>query len=136
MKQQGHVTAEVQPAKFPSLEAAITALHASPAPLVLVRFAPMPEETTVIAVNDAAAANPTTPLPGDHPDTRRDHALTADVEIDYLYRQLVSRGHARQVISLDGGHFHEISVNRIEIRGDDAIYGFVSATERDQAGNG
>jgi len=115
---------------FASLADAVAALHATAARLVLARFEPIPTETVIIAVNAAAAADPTTPRPGEHPDFRRDHDRTADIELDYLYEQLWTRGHARQVLSLDGGHLYELTVTRIEIAGEDGLYAFVSTKPR------
>jgi hypothetical protein len=113
------------PFRFASLADAIAALEREPAPMTLTRFAPDPADHVIIAVNAAGAAIPHVPAPGDYPDRRRDLDATADVELDYLYRQLVERGHARQVLSMDGGHLVELTVTRVAIAGDDAVYGFV-----------
>jgi hypothetical protein len=67
---------------------------------------------------------------GDHPDSRRDRDVTPDLELEYLYHQLVERGHARQLLSLDGGHLYELTVARIMVEGDDAVYCYVSGTLR------
>lgn len=121
--------------KFASLGDAIAALKAIAEPRLLTRFDPVPTESLVIAVNEAAGSDPVNPVPGEHPDRRRNRDLTADVEIDYLYRQLVERGHARQVLSLSG-RLYELSVDRVEIEGDDAIYGFVMRLPRDPSASG
>ena len=85
---------ECGPLTFPSLADAIAALHHAQQPLVLTRFEPEPAARVVIAVNTAAAAIGTVPAPGEHPDWRRDRSMTADIELQYLYQQLVDRGHA------------------------------------------
>lgn len=115
--------------KFASIVDAIAAMRATAKPLVLTRFAPATRGRLVIAVNAAAALLPTTPSVGENPDLRRDPDVTADVEIDYLFRHLVERGHARQVLSING-RLVELDVTRVEIEGDEAVYGFVSATPR------
>jgi hypothetical protein len=115
---------------FASLEAATAVLHRIREPLIIIRFAPDPAEWMVVAVNDAAAAISTMPAVGDHPDSRRDRDVTPDLELEYLYHQLVERGHARQLLSLDGGHLYELAVSRIMVAGDDAVYGYVSGTLR------
>ncbi|MGH7092100.1 MAG: hypothetical protein ACREFB_01025 [Stellaceae bacterium] len=116
--------------RFCSLAEAVAAMHAAGEPMVLTRFAPEPRDTVVIAVNTAAAAEPTLPHPGDHPDLRRNPSLTADIELDYLYRQLAQRGHAQQVLSLDSGELRELAITRVDIDGDDRLYGFVSPRVR------
>jgi hypothetical protein len=68
------------------------------------------------------------PAVGDHPDSRRDRDVTPDIELEYLYHQLVERGHAKQLLSLDGGYLYELTVARIIVAGDEAVYGFVSGT--------
>ena len=120
---------------FASLGDAIAALDSAAEAIVLARFAPVPADNVIIAVNEAAAANPLTPLPGDHPDERRDRNLTADIELDYLYRQLIERGHARQVLAL-GGHLRELTINRVEINGDERVYAFVKPRLRDPVPSG
>jgi hypothetical protein len=97
--------------------------------MVLTRFDPTTADRVVVAINAAAAADRTTPAPGERPDIRRDRDVTADVELEYLCRQLIERGHARQVVSI-GGRLMELTVNRIFIEGDDALYGFVSPRSR------
>src|SRR5580704_8951043 len=93
--------------RFASLADAVAALHATAEPMLLTRFEPVAAERVVIAVNAAAATDRASPAPGEHPDARRDRDVTADVEIDYLYRQLIERGHARQVVSI-GGRLREL----------------------------
>jgi hypothetical protein len=116
--------------RFVSLADAVAALHATSEPMALTRFESVVAERVVIAVNAATAADRASPVPGEHPDARRDRDVTADVELDYLYRQLVERGHARQVVSI-GGRLRELTVNRVYIEGDDAVYGFVSPRSRE-----
>jgi hypothetical protein len=116
--------------RFASLADAIAALHATTAPLVLARIERTPRETVIVAANAAAAANPTTPRPGEHPDFRRDQDRTADVELEYLHEQLLQRGHAQQVLSLDGGSLYELTATRIEIAGQDGVHAFVSSKLR------
>lgn len=111
--------------RFAVLDAAVAALDAVPEPLVLSRFEPVPSDNVIIAANEAAARSPIMPGPGQHPDRERDRDVSADIELDYLYRQLVERGHARQVLSL-AGRLYELTVNRVEIDGDARIYAFVS----------
>jgi hypothetical protein len=111
--------------RFASHAAAITALQQEPAPITLTRFARTPEAHVIVAINDAAAAIPYIPVPGEHPDRRRDRLVTADIELEYLYQQLIERGHAQQVLSIDHGHLVELTVIRVEIAGDPEIYGFV-----------
>jgi hypothetical protein len=118
---------------FTAIDEAIAALKANERPLVLARFGAMPLDTVIIAVNDAAAAHPTTPQPGDHPDQRRDRDMTADIELDYLYRQVVGRGHAQQVISLDGGRLYELEATRVMISSEPGVYAFIAATLREPA---
>jgi len=118
------------PRTFTSLAEATAAIRGLSDPVVLIRFATTPDDDVVIAANDAAAATPFTPAAGEHPDRRRDRSLTADIEIGYLHRQLLERGHARQVIALDGGHLHEVTVTRVKVEGDDAVYGFASGKPR------
>jgi hypothetical protein len=116
--------------RFASLADAVAALHATAEPMLLTRFEPVAAERVVIAVNAAAATDRASPAPGEHPDARRDRDVTADVEIDYLYRQLIERGHVRQVVSI-GGRLRELTVNRVYIEGDDALYGFVLPRSRE-----
>jgi len=110
--------------RFDSLDEAIRALDAEAAPMSLNRFESDSAQDTIVAVNQALAATPYAPHPGDHPDARRDRGWNADVEMVYLYRMLLERGHARQVFT--GHHqFIELNVIRVAIAGDSAIYGFV-----------
>jgi hypothetical protein len=111
--------------RFVSLADAIAALEQEAAPMTLTRFSPNPAAHVIIAVNAAVAAVPGMPIPGEHPDQRRDRHITADVELEYLYRLLVERGHARQILSVDDGHLIELTVTRVEIADNVAIYGFV-----------
>jgi hypothetical protein len=108
---------------FASLDDAIAMLGRLRAPLLLTRFAPLPAESVVIAVNDAAAAWPDAPAAGECRDSRRDRHITADVELDYLYYQLLTRGRARQVLSIDDGQLYELRIKRVTILGDDAVFG-------------
>ncbi len=102
-------------------------------PLVLSRFEPTPADSVIIAANPAAAANPYSPVAGTHPDRERDRDVSADFELEYMYRQLIERGHARQVVSL-GGRFFELTASRVEIAGDDAVYAFVERKPRQPNG--
>ncbi len=113
------------PLRFASLDEAIAILHKERAPMVLICFAPDPAAHVVIAVNRAGGSIRYTPVQGEHPDRRRDQRLTADIELDYLYRQLVERGHTRQVLAIDGGRLVELTVTRVDIADDVAVYGFV-----------
>lgn len=115
---------------FASLDAAIAVLRRIREPLIIVQFAPDPAEWVVVAANDAAGAIRSMPAVGDHPDLRRDRDITPDLEVEYLYKQLAERGHAKQVLSLDDGHLYELTVARILVAGDESVYGFVSATLR------
>jgi hypothetical protein len=109
---------------FKSVDDAISALQAEAAPMSLNRFERESSQSIILAVNDSLEATPYAPQPGDHPDARRNPSLNADVEMQYLYRMLIERGHARQVFS--GRHHHlELNVTRVEIAGDPAVYGFV-----------
>ena len=110
---------------FASLADAVAALLAVAEPRALTRFEPVAADRVVIAINEAAAANAASPRPGDRPDLRRDQNRTADIELDYLYRQLVERGHARQVVVFDN-RIAELAVTRVHIDGDDRVYGFVA----------
>ena len=116
--------------RFASLADAIAALHATTEPMLLTRFEPAAADRVVIAVNAAAAADQASPVPGEHLDARRDRDITADVEFDYLYRHLVERGRAQQVVSI-GGRLRELIINRVYIAADDAMYGFVSPRTRE-----
>lgn len=90
----------------------------------LNRFERDASQSIILAINESLEATPYAPHPGDHPDARRNPNLNADVEMQYLYRMLIERGHARQVFS--GHHHHlELNVTRVEIAGDQAVYGFV-----------
>lgn len=93
--------------------------------MTLTRFASTPEAHVIVAINDTAAAIPYIPVPGEHPDRCRDRFVTADIELEYLYQQLIERSHAQQVLSIDHGHLVELTVIRAEIVGDPEIYGFV-----------
>jgi hypothetical protein len=115
--------------KFASLPDAIAALRAIAEPMVLTRVDQNASGTVIIAVNEAAAARPAMPLVGEHPDSRRDRNVTADVELDYLYRHIVERGHAQQVVSIDG-LLYELTATRVEIDDDPAIYALVAAKLR------
>jgi hypothetical protein len=109
---------------FNSVDDAISALQAEAEPMSLNRFERESSQSIILAVNESLEATPYAPHPGDHPDARRDPRLNADVEMDYLYRMLIERGHARQVFS--GHHHHlELNVTRVAIAGDPAVYGFV-----------
>lgn len=110
---------------YSSLSEAVAALQHESTPMVLSRFAPDPAAHVVVAVNEAAAALPSTPLLGEHPDRRRDRRWSAEIELDYLYRQLIERGHACQVLAFDDARLVELRVTRVAIDGDDAVYGFV-----------
>lgn len=90
----------------------------------LNRFEADSAESIIVAVNESLEATPYAPHAGDHPDQRRDPKRNADVEMDYLYRMLLERGHARQVFS-GRHHYLELNVTRVIIDGDAAIYGFV-----------
>jgi hypothetical protein len=111
--------------RFASQAEAIAAMQQELAPMTLTRFAPTPEAHVIVAINDAAATIPYIPVPGEHPDRRRDRLVTADIELEYLHQQLIERGHAQQVLSIDHGHLVELTVIRVEIAGDPEIYGFV-----------
>jgi hypothetical protein len=115
---------------FASLNTATNALYRIREPLILARFAPDPAEWEVVAVNQAAAMIDALPKPGDHPNGRRDQEITPDLELEYLYRQLIERGHAQQVVSLDRGHLYELTVHRVIISEDEAIYGFITVKLR------
>ncbi len=112
---------------FASRAEAVCALQRIRQPMILVRFEADQGQSVVVAVNAAAAAIPAMPAPGAHPDARRDRKVTADVELEYLYAQLIERGRARQVLSLDGGDLYELTVRRIGIDDDDRVYAFVFA---------
>jgi hypothetical protein len=114
---------------FTSLAEAIEALHASAEPMTLTRFGEEPGERVIVAVNEAAAAIPTIPTPGEHPDDRRDSTISTDVELEYLHRQLLERGHAQQMISYRG-RLVEMAFDRIYVEGDDSVYAFVSPLRR------
>src|SRR5258708_23967415 len=75
---------------------AIATVRRLRAPLLLARFALLPAESVVIAVNGAAAAWPETPAPGEYLDCRRDRHITADIELDYLYYQLLPAADRRR----------------------------------------
>lgn len=105
--------------RFASIADAVEFVHASTTPLLLTRFERVSAERLIIATNAAAIADGA-PLPGEHPDARRDREITADVGLDYLYQQLIERGHAQQVISI-GGRFRKLSVRRVHIEGDDGV---------------
>jgi hypothetical protein len=90
----------------------------------LNRFERESKQSIIVAVNKSLEGTPDAPRPGDHPDARRNPSLNADVEMDYLYRMLIERGHARQVFA-GRHHDHELNVTRVEIAGDPAVYGFV-----------
>jgi hypothetical protein len=111
---------------FASLSTATNALYRIREPLILARFAPDPAEWEVVAVNQAAAMIDALPKVGDHPNGRRDREITPDLELEYLYSQLIERGHAQQVISLDGGHLYELIVHPVIVAEDEAIYGFIT----------
>ena len=112
---------------FPSLAEAVCALQRIRQAMILVRFEAEQGQSVVVAVNAAAAAIPAMPAPGEHPDARRDRKVTPDVELEYLYAQLIERGRARQVLSLDGGDLYELTVRRVRIGDDDRVYGLVFA---------
>ena len=111
--------------RFADLDEAVAALNRLTEPFVLSRFEPVPSDTVIVAANPAAAANPYSPVPGTQPDRERDRDVSADVELEYMYHQLVERGHARQVVSL-GGRLFELAATRVEVAGDDAVYAFVA----------
>lgn len=115
--------------RFACLADAIAAVQALAEPVLLTRFDAAMAGRLIIAVSPSAASDPLIPRPGGYPDDRRDREVTADVELDYLYAQLVERGHAGQVISV-GGRLRELSVTRVYIENDDAVYGFVSPRSR------
>lgn len=102
--------------RFKSVDEAVSILRAEAMPMSLSRFDVDPAKSVILAVNAT--------LPGDHPDARRDRSQNADIEMAYLYRVLIERGHVRQVFS---GHHHflELNVTRVVIDGDLAVYGFV-----------
>jgi hypothetical protein len=110
--------------RFNSLGEAIATLHTEAVPMSLNRFDPDPAASLVVAVNEALAATPYALQAGDHPDRHRDPNQNADVEMEYLYRMLVGRGHARQVFA-GRHHYLELDVTRVAIDGDSAVYGFV-----------
>jgi hypothetical protein len=112
--------------RFTSLDHAIAALKEDPRPMILLRLAPNSAERVVIARNDAAAALPNVPDVGEQPDRRRDRRYTADFELSYLYEQLISRGHAGQVIALNDERYVELTVTRVVIDEDDTLYGFIT----------
>jgi hypothetical protein len=116
--------------RFASLADATAALYAMTEPMVLTRFEAVAADRVVIAVNQAAVATGASPQPGDHPDLRRDRNLTADVELDYLYRKLIERGHARQVLAIDS-RLVELTFRRVYIEGDNRVYAFVSPKQRE-----
>jgi hypothetical protein len=110
--------------RFKTFDAAVSALRLERQPMSLNRFEADPGDSVILAVNDALSLTPYAPHAGDHPDVRRDPNLNADVEMAYLYRVLIERGHARQVLT--GHHYHlELNVRRVEIDGDSSVYGFV-----------
>jgi hypothetical protein len=119
---------------FATLADATRALHRLRRPYLIIRFAPDPAESVVVGANGLATALSTMPRVGEHPDSRRDRQITADVELEYLYHQLVERGHARQVLSADGGALYELSIIRAAIGDDRAVYGFVSVREKGERG--
>ncbi len=114
-----------EPRRFASLAEAIATLRKERSPMVLTRFSLDPVADVVIAANRASAKTGYAPVPGEHPDRRRDQRLTAEIELNYLYRHLVERGHARQVLAIDDGRLMELTVTRVDIAGDAAVYGFV-----------
>jgi CheY-like chemotaxis protein len=111
--------------RFASLDEAVAALRLEEAPMVLSRFGEDAAGDVVVAVNAASRANPLMPGAGELPDRRRDPNRTADLELDYLRRQLLEQGRARQVIAIADGRLLELTVTRVEIEGDDGVYGFV-----------
>ena len=119
---------------FASVADAIAALEAETEPMALTRFVE-PMRRVVVAVNAAARASATAPAPGDQPDRRRDRDISADIEVEYFYRQLVERGHTRQVLSI-GGLLLELAANRIYIDGDDRVYAFITPKRREPAKSG
>jgi hypothetical protein len=106
---------------------AVVALREIPEPRVLMLFAREPEDSVVIAVNGAAAADPSFPAVGDHPDIRRNRELTADCEVRHLHQSLLERGHVRQILAMDGNALIELVVTRVIIGDDSDVYGFVQA---------
>src|SRR5882672_3693038 len=110
---------------FASLAAAIATLQRLRAPMLLIRVAPLPAESVVIAVNGAAAAWPETPAPGECPDCRRDRHITADVELDYLYFSSLPVAAPGRCCRSDGGRLYELRIMRVTMAGDGAVYGFV-----------
>ena len=111
--------------RFASLDETIAALHNEPEPMVLTRFTPNAADRVIIAKNNAASIVPYIPSVGERADRHRDLNRMADVELDYLYKQLVERGHAHQVVGIDDGSLKQLAISRVGIAGDDAIYGFV-----------
>jgi CheY-like chemotaxis protein len=114
-----------EPFRFASLDEAIVGLYGEPEPMVLTRFAPEPADSVVVAENKAAGTAANVPAVGDRADRRRDHDRTADIELEYLYERLLEHGHVRQVVANDDGTLKELTVTRVEIDGDDGVYGFV-----------
>jgi CheY-like chemotaxis protein len=114
-----------EPFRFASLDAAIAALRLEEAPMVLTRFAPQPKDSVVVAENKAAGTAANVPAVGDRADQRRDHGRTADIELEYLYERLLEHGNVRQIVANDDGTLKELMVTRVEIQGDDGVYGFV-----------